>query len=106
MDEELGTAWLPSGAILPQEHAEDWALYEEEVKRAPPKKTKAQVRKIVRTKLTQLLGKHGFEASTDAKHYDGSDYYYLRQAEVGQQVIFGSVRTYWGEYELGLACSG
>ena len=106
LNEEMEMAWLPSGQILPPERAGDWNKYVEIVKAEPPKRSKTQVKTIVRKMLTTMLGKYGFEASRGPNYYQGSDFYFRRQVEVGEQVVFGSVRTHRDEYKLGLACRG
>ncbi len=106
IDVESEIVWLPSGQIFPSYKEQDWKEYAEEFKTWPKTRTSASIRKITRDKLTTLLEKIGFEPSQDNRHFEGSDFYFVRRVEVGQQVIFGTVRPRGDKFFLSLACKG
>ncbi|CAM3297186.1 hypothetical protein [Polaromonas hydrogenivorans] len=82
-DDQLGTAFLPDGRVLPEEHREAWATLKRQLDAEPEHLTKAQARKLLLSRLGDVLGKHGFELAT-RQGWHGA---FVRPIEGGSQWI-------------------
>ena len=67
LDDQLGLVFLPTGAVLPQGQALLWQQVVEQLDGLPPPLTKAAVRRLLRTRLDEVLGPEGFQAVTDSR---------------------------------------
>ena len=87
LDDQLGLVFLPTGAVLPQGQALLWQQVVEQLDGLPPPLTKAAVRRLLRTRLDEVLGPEGFQAVTDSRF----DLELVRQLKGGDQRVCFSI---------------
>ena len=93
-DDQIGMAFLPTGVVLPNEHAEAWKREKQQMDVAPKPKTKAQMIKYLSEYWTPFFAIYGFKPVE--KSAEG--FKFERAIENGTQTIAAFVNGSGSEF--------
>jgi len=102
-DDQLGMAFLPSGAVIPEARQSEWECFVEELKNHQ-RPSKAQIRKKMHALFQQRLAPYGFVPLEGPVNSEVT--YYRREVPDGWQRILIHIRELYGEYRCEARVAG
>lgn len=101
LDDQLGIAFLPNGAVVPADQGPLWRAVVEELDRLPPPLGKAQAEKLLRKHVGAVLEPHGFRPVPESRFHIE----FARPVDGGVQRIQFWISGAGAELRCGVICT-